>query len=263
MDTATTKREKAIEACNKVIDGIEDGTITVSSSLLLCKKIARLINDQEGMEWLEYEYGGYPRNSKGHIVHDAWVIAKMHGRTYKAEDKEGKFNEYMFSEMCGELESSIESTKLSLQNFTTSGFSVSGDYALVATSRMSEAISQNTSALLKRIDTCEKRLSILKSQYYEYAVKWQIELSFGNIANSIFDEYREKVDRYFSVFPISTIQKLNAIEDMMEDGNPERYSQVVTSCRRLWSEIAKTLFSELELFLFQILVRKIIKYNFN
>ena len=30
----------------------------------------------------------------------------------------------------------------------------------------------------------------------------------------------------------------------MEDGNPERYAQVLTSCRRLWSETAKALFNE-------------------
>ncbi len=30
----------------------------------------------------------------------------------------------------------------------------------------------------------------------------------------------------------------------MEDENPERYSQAITSCRRLWAETAKQLFDE-------------------
>lgn len=47
---------------------------------------------------------------------------------------------------------------------------------------------------------------------------------------------------YFSNLSTTTLQKLNAIEDLMEDGNPERYSQVLTSCRRLWEETAKQLF---------------------
>ena len=46
------------------------------------------------------------------------------------------------------------------------------------------------------------------------------------------------------MLPTTTLQKLNAIEDLMEDGNPERYAQVLTSCRRLWSETAKVLFRE-------------------
>lgn len=30
----------------------------------------------------------------------------------------------------------------------------------------------------------------------------------------------------------------------MEDGNPERYSQILVSCRRLWEDTAKQLFNE-------------------
>lgn len=36
------KIKKALEACEKVVDGIEDGTITTESALLQCSKIARL-----------------------------------------------------------------------------------------------------------------------------------------------------------------------------------------------------------------------------
>ena len=67
---------------------------------------------------------------------------------------------------------------------------------------------------------------------------------FGNTSKGIFDEYREAVDQYFTRLPAVTLQKMNAIENMIEDGNPERYAQVLTSCRRLWSDTAKYLFDE-------------------
>ncbi len=243
MSSFSERRTQALDACDKAINGIEDGTISVSSALLLCKKIARLVNDLEGQEWLQYEYGGYPSSDKG-IPPDAWRVGTKHGRKYTANNKDGKSTECMFTELCGELEASINSNMKALGNFTTQGYSVSGDYALVATSNMTHAVSTNTGLLLKGIKNAEKRLSILKSQYYDYAVKWQIELRFGNTARSIFDEYQDRVDGYYSALPTTTIQKLNAIEALMEDGNPERYAQVLTSCRRLWSETAKTLFSE-------------------
>lgn len=236
------KKQQALEACEKVINGIEDGTISVSSSLLLCKKIARLVNDADGQEWLGYEYGGYPNNNG--IPQSAWVIGAKHGRVYRAKNTDGKSQEYMFTELCGELESSIESKKNAISNYTTKGFSVAGEQAAVATSSMTYAVSKGTNNLLQNIVTAERRLSILKSQYYDYAVRWQIELQFGNTAKSIFDEYQERVDNHFSALPTSTLQKLNAIEDMLEDGNPERYAQVLASCRRLWTETAKTLFDE-------------------
>ena len=243
MSNFASKREQALEACEKVINGIEDSAISISSSLLLCKKIARLVNDVEGQEWLEYEYGGYP--SDNGIPAHAWKIGAKHGRTYREKDKTGKSSEYMFVELCGELESSIESETLAISNFSTQGFSVSGEWAVGATNNMAHAVASGTNNLLQSIRLKERRLSILKSQYYDYAVRWQIELQFGSTAKSAFEEYQERVDSFYSQLPTTVLQKLGAIEDLLEDGNPERYAQVLTSCRRLWAETAKTLFEEI------------------
>lgn len=237
-----TKRMQALEACNKVINGIEDGTVTVSSALLQCMKIARLVNDAEGQEWLKYEYGGYPKSGDGFVTNEAWNLAVRYGRGFLSkEDKK----QHIFIDLAAELEEAIESSRIALNNYTTQGFSASGDFALVATDRMALRVLQGTNGLLNASKINEKRLSILKSQYYDYAVRWQIDLQFGNVAKKIFEEYQEKVSLYFSSLPTTTIQKLNAIEDMMEDGNPERYSQVLSSCRRLWEETARELFKEI------------------
>ena len=243
MSNSLTKKEQALAACDKVINGIEDGTISVSSSLLLCKKIARLVNDYEGQEWLNYEYGGYP--SDNGIPPHAWEIGAKHGRTYRDKNEEGESVEYMFTTLCGELEARIESDKKAISNYSTQGFSVAGEFAYVATSKMTTSITVATNNLLNGIATAEKHLSVLKSHYYDYAVKWQIELKFGSTAKTIFEEYQGRVDRYYSSLPTITLQKLNAIQDLMEDGNPERYAQVLTSCRRLWSETARVLFDEI------------------
>lgn len=243
MSNSLSKKEQALVACDKVINGIEDGTISVSSSLLLCKKIARLVNDWEGQEWLNYEYGGYP--SDNGIPPYAWNVGSKHGRKYLGKNSVGKTVEYMFTELCGELEARIESDKKALSNYSTQGFSVAGESSLAATARMTNDVARATNNLLTGITTSERRLSILKSQYYDYAVKWQIELQFGSIAKKIFDEYQERVDGYYSSLPTAILQKLDAIQDLMEDGNPERYAQVLTSCRRLWSDTSNALFNEI------------------
>lgn len=242
MSDFATKRLQALEACNKVINGIEDGTVTVSSALLQCMKIARLVNDFEGQEWLRYEYGGYPKTDEGFVTSSGREIAVCHGRGFiSGEDKK----RHIFLELAAELEENIETTKAALKNYSMQGFSVSGDLALLATDRMSLRVAQGTNNLLQKSHTSEKRLSILKSQYYDYAVRWQIDLQFGHTARKTFEEYQEKVSLYFSNFSTATLQKLNAVEDLMEDGNPERYSQVLTSCRRLWEDVAKQLFEEI------------------
>ena len=241
MGDYATKRLQALDACEKVINGIEDGELTTSSALLLCKKIARLVNDTEGQEWLSYEYGGYPTTKEGYITDESWRLAVRHGRSFYNKDKERR----IFTELAAELEEAITSIRVALNNYTTQGFSAAGEMALLATDRMALRVSQSTNDLLNANKTNEKRLSILKSQYYDYAVKWQIDLQFGNTAKKIFEEYQDKVSLFFSDLSTTTLQKLSAIEDMMEDGNPERYSQVLTSCRRLWEDTARQLFAEL------------------
>ena len=241
MGDFATKRLQAIAACEKIINGIEDGEITISSALLQCMKVARLVNDVDAIEWLNYELGGYPRNDKGYLTTSAWDVAVQHGRSYV--DKNDK-KTYVFTDLVAELENIISNSKDALNNFSTQGFSVSGDMALLATSRMTENVNQATNNLLNTAKTNEQRLSVLKAQFYGYAIKWQMDLQFGNTAKKIFEEYQEKVSLSFSKLSTATLQKLSAIEDMMEDGNPERYSQVLTSCRRLWEDTAKQLFDE-------------------
>ena len=242
MRDYSDKKHQAIEACEKAINGIEDETLTVGAALLLCKKIARLVNDYDAIEWLNYEYGGYP--DKDGIQRDAWDMAVKHGRLCRSKDKNGKMVEYIFTELCGELEETIDSNKRAINNYSTQGFSVSGEQAYVSTNSLTRCVAQQTNDLLKTIRLAERRLSILKSQYYDYAVRWQIELKFGKAVSTIFEEYQEKVDLYYSSLPTSIIQKLSAIQELMGDDNTEHYAQVLTSCRRLWSETAKALFAE-------------------
>ena len=244
MSTFQDKRQQALEACEKVINGIEDESISVLSALLQCIKIAHLVGDLEGQEWLGYEYGGYPTNESGFITDVAWKKAKEHGRVFKNKKPTGIYTDSMFPELCAELETSIKSMQVALNNYTTQGYSVAGDYAALATANLTSEISKHTNNLLRDIKTSEKRLSILKSQYYDYAVKWQIELTFGHLTKTIFDSYQEKIDQYYSLLPKTILQKMSTIENMMQDTNPEKNTHVLTSCRRLWSEIANQLFSE-------------------
>lgn len=212
MADFASKRVQALEACEKVINCIEDETVTIASALLQCLKIARLVNDTDAMEWLTYELGGYPRDKDGYLTSSAWNIAVQHGRSFV--DKSDK-KTHVFSELAAEMESVICNSKEALNNFTTQGFSVSGEWALVATNRMTNSVQQGTNNLLRTAKMYEQRLSVIKAQVYSFAVKWKIDLQFGRTAKKVFDEYQEQVSLYFSGLSTTTLQKLSAIEDLM------------------------------------------------
>ena len=235
-----TKKEKVLEACEKVLDGIEENSISVSSALLQCLKISRLLNDYDSIIWLQYEYGGYPRiENGGYVQSDAWKIAYKNGRGYIENG-----NKLIFTELASELEEKIVAQHKAVNNFSTQGTAISGEYAVSAVNSLTITVARSTDKLVSSIALCEKRLSILKSRYYDYALKKQIEVTFGNVAESVFSKYREKVENQFSDLSKDTILKLQAIEDKIDSDNPEMYSQALTTCRRLFENTSKELFEK-------------------
>ena len=110
-----TKMEKALIACEKVVEGIEDETISTSSAMLQCSKIARLTNDEESLIWLQYEYGGYPRDKEGKVLSEAWKIGYKNGRGYNQDGAQ-----YIFTELASELEQKIEAQQNAIGNFNNS-----------------------------------------------------------------------------------------------------------------------------------------------
>ena len=101
-----------------------------------------------------------------------------------------------------------------------------------------------TGVLVRQIASSEKQLTILKSKYYDYALEKQIEISFGNVATTVFSEYRTRVENEFSKMSKENLLKLQAIEDKINSENPELYSQALTTCRRLFEGTAKELFEK-------------------
>ena len=216
------KKEQALIACDNVLNGIEDDTISSSSALLQCLKIARLTNDQEATIWLQYEYGGYPRGKDGYVLHDAWEVAYANGRGYMENGKP-----HIFLELAAELEEKIQANQKAISNFTTQGTSLAGEHAYIAMNSLLSTVNKSTSTLLSDISTFQKRLSVLRSCYYDYALKTQINL-----------------DNLLSSLSKDTILKLQAIEDKINSNNPEIYSQALTTCRRLFQCVADELFSK-------------------
>lgn len=233
-----TKSEQALIATEQVLNGIEDESLSTSAALLKCLKIARLIGDTDSLVWLKYEYGGYPRDNNGEIEDDAFEVADNHGRGYLNDKGERK----VFLKLASELEGEIYSSKKAINNFSTSGASVAGEWSGIAMSKLTSTVSISTGSLLRKITYCEKTLAILKGNYYDYALRINIELHFGNVATDIFSKYREEVENGFSDLSSETILKLQAIEDKINSNNPEMYSQALTTCRRLFETTAKELF---------------------
>lgn len=234
------RRKEILESCNRVIEGIENNSIDGNSAALLCKKIARLSNDDDAFTWLSYETSGYPRGSNGYIESDAWKIGAKHGRKYL----DGKKNECIFLELISELEASISSINVAIQNFSTTGASFSGDKALLASRSFITNVHNSTVELVKAAEAFSRKKSILINEYYNYALIKQIEIKFEKINSSIFERYQKNVDSFISSINDELFQKIKSINFAMERDDVEAYSQALTSCRKLFYSFSNELFKK-------------------
>lgn len=128
-----SRLEKALIASEHLLEGMEAESISTSSALMQCLRLARLMSDSEGMQWLQYEFSGYPCTKEGFIETNAFNIALEMSRGYFFEKKE-----CIFTEIASELEQEIETLKLNVGTITTSGASVSGDYAFTGNKQLSK-----------------------------------------------------------------------------------------------------------------------------
>lgn len=232
------KEYEIINACEKVMNGLDDENIAPSNACSLCRKIARLVNDESSSLWLEYECSGYPRNPDGHIETNAFNIAFNHGRGSYIEG-----NKRIFTELAFELEHRIEASKEAIKAFSTSGASASGDHAMVALKAFETGVHNSVTMYVNESAVFARRLEILKNEYYKYASSVYITFKFSKLTTKIFDDYREEINSFLIENMPSSKFKLQAIEENISNDNPEKYSQVVSSCRRLLQDFSEKAFT--------------------
>jgi len=237
------KKQIALELSEELLGEIESKKIDDHSAILKCLRIARLVGDEKAIRWLQYETSGYEvlnnESSPELFLHpDAYCVARERGRFFLLDGKT-----LFFGELVGELISTLETTKTtleSLKNFNLS--SAGGDLSIRMVNDNYNFFINTTKTCTAKIKSLETKLARLRSQYYDYALKINIELNFSHKVANIFSQYQHNVDIEMIGLSSDTIKKLNAIEQNLNSDNPEVFSQVLTTCRRLFEDIANVLF---------------------
>ena len=236
----SSKLEEALDLSEEILNQLEDANIKTSVIALKCLRLARLMDDYESVDWLVCEMEGY-KSSKDGIPHDLFELGAKHGREQK--NKEGK--RILFTELSSELELLCESSQKSLGSYTTEGVSVAGEYSHVAMNNLLRSVTSNNAGTINLIKDSQKKLSILRGEYYSYALNINIQLKFSDKVEDIFEDYRTIVDKYLADNLPTGIRKLSAIYSRLKEKDEESYSQASTSCRKLLREFADDMFLKL------------------
>ena len=212
----------------------------ISLIALKCLRLARLMDDYESVDWLVCEMEGY-KSTKDGIPHDLFELGAKHGR----ERKNDKGERILFTELSSELELLCESSQKSIGSYTTEGVSVAGEYSHVAMNNLLNSVTRNNTGTINVIKESQKKLSILRGEYYRYAMNINIQLKFSEKIESIFDDYRTIVDKYLADNLPTGTRKLSSIYSRLKEKDEESYSQASTSCRKLLREFIDDMFQKL------------------
>lgn len=236
-----TRAEDALKISEDALSSLENPNYSISASLLKCIRLARTIEDEENVEWLFHELRGYKTTSTG-IPKPIYSIGALHGRELQNSKTGAK---YIFIETASELENKVAMAKAEVGSFTTAGASVAGEWAGAAIANLTNHVTVANRDLLTIVTDSERKLSILRSEYYKYALEVNMSLKFSNKASDIFDKYREKVDSRLSDYVPESSKKLASIYSRLSENDKESLSQAATTCRKLLREFGDSLFDKL------------------
>lgn len=178
-----SKLEEALNLSEEILNQLEDANVKTSVIALKCLRLARLMDDYESVDWLVCEMEGY-KSTKDGIPHDLFELGAKHGR----ERKNDKGERILFTELSSELELLCESSQKSIGSYTTEGVSVAGEYSHVAMNNLLNSVTRNNTGTINVIKESQKKLSILRGEYYRYAMNINIQLKFSEKIESIFDD---------------------------------------------------------------------------
>ncbi len=235
-----SKLEEALNLSEEILNQLEDANVKTSVIALKCLRLARLMDDYESVDWLVCEMEGY-KSTKDGIPHDLFELGAKHGR----ERKNDKGERILFTELSSELELLCESSQKSIGSYTTEGVSVAGEYSHVAMNNLLNSVTRNNTGTINVIKESQKKLSILRGEYYRYAMNINIQLKFSEKIESIFDDYRTIVDKYLADNLPTGTRKLSSIYSRLKEKDEESYSQASTSCRKLLREFIDDMFQKL------------------
>lgn len=235
-----SKLEEALNLSEEILNQLEDANVKTSVIALKCLRLARLMDDYESVDWLVCEMEGY-KSTKDGIPHDLFELGAKHGR----ERKNDKGERILFTELSSELELLCESSQKSIGSYTTEGVSVAGEFSHVAMNNLLNSVTRNNTGTINVIKESQKKLSILRGEYYRYAMNINIQLKFSEKIESIFDDYRTIVDKYLADNLPTGTRKLSSIYSRLKEKDEESYSQASTSCRKLLREFIDDMFQKI------------------
>ncbi len=229
--------DEALKLTDEIIKNIELSEIPLANVALKTARLARLINDFAMIKIMNLEISGYSNDSTGFVPKDQWEIGIEADREYQTED----YKMQIYPESIEQLEGEMLLNQTGLEVARDADISFSS----ASPSQRFRPYTGNwkeRNEIRKRNNIVLKRLASRRSLIYQYVLQKYLELRFSNIADDIFANIREKVDKKMGKLVPDSVTRFNAVYENLNSENTENWSNAVHSCRRILMDLANAVY---------------------
>jgi len=241
MSKATV--DEATSLSEEILADMEYSHISLEGTLLKCSRLARLLNDQDAMEWLRQELGGFDKDPKsGGFTSAARKAALRSGRKNAPEQPSKNADQKLPTvnpSTVARLESQVSTLGEQLKVAFDPSFSSSSQSVINPTPPSNE---QERFQLSNTIATDRDLLQRIRNSVHSYVVSCNYSLKFGAITQDIFARTRERVDTELAARCPAAAQRFMSAYEGLQSSNSVDWSNAVHSCRRVLKDLADSLF---------------------
>ncbi|MFH0930077.1 MAG: hypothetical protein V1814_02385 [Candidatus Moraniibacteriota bacterium] len=253
------KNKEILQLSEEILSNIEMGDLSLEKIISKCKKLARLRDDYAALKWFTLELHGYdlknmPTGFSGTDLSDIAINVAGRGVIYE-DPKTGIKQQNYWIYSIPELESAVMTDEINFKNITfpknfTPAITKAGNTGIFAGSTFAtetyatalNAAQQHKAALAANILRQKSLLARISSNIHNYVLNINMQLKFENITESIFQETKLIVDKKLGKICPNSMRMFLSCYDRMRSGNPEDWSQAMSTCRNILKEFADFVF---------------------
>lgn len=225
-----SKRDDALEHLLKARNKILDGKPDLVSLLRTCVTASSLLGRSSDDQWLNYELDGYPDDK------DVPTYRDVAGRFYDDDDYQIDAPERL-------LRYELRIPIFRVMHFSQSQTALS----LVPTSSQIDKVERASDVTPARFKIIAATFgyvqNALTNALLNHVNNLILELEYGDIPSSIFEEIRQRVDKQLIDLSKDAIEKLElAYEKLTSGGSDQNWSLVALECRGILRDVADAVF---------------------
>ncbi|MFF7866187.1 hypothetical protein ACFZCT_06960 [Streptomyces qaidamensis] len=228
-----SRRNEALKLSEDLLSDIELARIPAQDIARKASRLARLIDDFEAIEWLNYEVSGYPQTG---LDAKSVVAAKRSNRETQQDD--GKVG--YWTSLLSRFQSSVDLAKAQLAASADAPINITSanpsQYVTAPAGNMHER-----SAVRKHAVESQEKLDKILGAIHQWVTGIHYELRFGAAVEDAFTVVRSSVDGNIAKLVPDAVMRLSSAFERSVSDNPEDWAGAASTCRRLIKSVADEL----------------------